>query len=70
MTAAAKIEPKPDRPTRCRASQPAILATLEALKEAGLDVERVCIRGGQVEIHCGHVEAVEDDQEDAGLEDW
>ena len=55
---------------RVRASKPAILAALEAIKDAGLPVEKLCIAGGQVEIHCRPVEGNEAPANDGGLKEW
>jgi len=53
-----------------RASQTAIGATLRALKAAGVPVDKVCVIGGQVEIHCGHVDGSTAPEKDEGLEKW
>lgn len=58
------------KPHRVRASEAAITATLRAIREAGLNVARVCITGGKVEIHCGQVESRAAGEEDGGLEEW
>lgn len=73
------------RSTRIRASANAIKAALSAMQESGLSVDRVCVTGGKVEIHCGGVDehqstkndgSVEDamsagqSDKDGGLEDW
>ncbi|TIR97928.1 MAG: hypothetical protein E5X01_26990 [Mesorhizobium sp.] len=55
---------------RTRASQSAIRATLQALKAAGLPVDKVLVVGGQVEIHCGHVEGGSTPEKDGGLKQW
>ena len=55
---------------RVRASEPAIRAALTALRNAGLPVGKVCINGGQVEIHCSSVEAPAAAQNDEGLKEW
>lgn len=55
---------------RLRASETAIRATLQAMKASGLPVDRVCVIGGHVEIHCGHVDAAVLREKDEGLEKW
>jgi hypothetical protein len=55
---------------RIRASETAIKAALKAIRDAGLSVERVCVTGGQVEIHCGPVEGDIAREKDGGLEEW
>ncbi|RUW97337.1 hypothetical protein EN784_01395 [bacterium M00.F.Ca.ET.141.01.1.1] len=55
---------------RLRASQAAIRVTLRALKEAGLPVDKVCVIGGQVEIHCGHLDGGTAVEKDEGLQQW
>ncbi|MFC3208081.1 hypothetical protein [Aquamicrobium soli] len=58
------------RRSRVRTSEKAIRAALKALQDAGLSVDKVCVSGAQIEIHCGHVERVEPQEEDGGLEEW
>lgn len=58
------------RQTRVRASEKAIRAALKAIQDAGLPVDKVCVSGAQVEIHCGPVERVRTDQNDGDLEKW
>ncbi len=55
---------------RIRASEAAIKAALKAIRDTGLAVEKVCVTGGQVEIHCGAIEATIPAEKDGGLEDW
>lgn len=55
---------------RVRASEHAITAALNAIKAAGLPVEKLCITGGQVEIHCTPVEAQPEEEKDWGLKKW
>lgn len=59
-----------ERPSRIRASKTAIEATLRALRDAGMSVEKVCVAGGQVEIHCGRVDDVQATEKDGGLQEW
>lgn len=60
----------PSEVRRLRASEAAIRATLQALKASGLPVDKVLVVGGQVEIHCGHVEGDVGPTKDEGLEQW
>lgn len=60
----------PPQPTRTRASESAIRAALRAIQEAGLPVEKVCVNGGRVEIHCAAVDRAELRAKDDGLEKW
>jgi hypothetical protein len=55
---------------RTRASQSAIRATLAAMKASGMPVDKVCVIGGHVEIHCGQVEGENAPEKDGGLEQW
>lgn len=55
---------------RSRASERAITAALAAMKSAGLPVDKVCVNGGQIEIHVQHVEGQPEAQNDRGLKDW
>lgn len=56
--------------SRVRASEPAITAALKALRQAGMSVEKVCVKGGQVEIHCGHVELKPEGDKGGDLDQW
>ena len=58
------------QPKRLRASQSAIRATLAAMKASGVPVDKVCVIGGHVEIHCGQVEGAATQTKDEGLEEW
>lgn len=60
----------PDTAKRVRASEHAIRAALSAIQQAGLPVEKVCVAGGQVEIHCRPMEASNEAVNDGGLKDW
>lgn len=51
--------------TRVRASKKALETVLDALASKGLAVEKLCVAGAQVEIHIGHVDG-SDDEDDAG----
>jgi len=55
---------------RIRASESAIRAALKAIQDAGLPVEKLLVKGGQVEIHCRHIEDAEQEEKDTGLEKW
>lgn len=59
-----------ERPTRIRASEAAIKAALKAMREAGLSVKKLCVSGGQVEIHAGAVESEEPPENDGRLKQW
>lgn len=59
-----------ERPRRTRTSESALRITLAALRDAGLSVDKVCITGGQVEIHCGHVAVKPTAKKDEGLKQW
>lgn len=58
-----------DKPkqTRVRASKKALETVLDALSAKGLAVEKLCVRGAQVEIHVGGVEQDEKPENDGGL---
>lgn len=56
--------------TRIRASEKAIGAALRAIRAAGLTVDKMCVDGARVEIHCGRVDAGEQVNNDGGLKDW
>lgn len=60
----------PEKSSRVRASERAVTIALKALKSAGLSVDKLCIAGGQIEIHCGGVEPKTPTEEDDGLEPW
>lgn len=68
--AAVDQQPTPGKATRTRASKTALQVTLEALKDAGLSVDKVCVHGGKVEIHCGQVAAKTTPKKDEGLKEW
>lgn len=56
--------------TRIRASESAIKAALNALRDTGHQVQGVWITGAQVEIRCGDVDAGTPDRKDEDLEKW
>lgn len=62
------------RPTkstsRTRVSERALTVTLKAMQEAGMPVDRVCITGGQIEIHCAPIAEETRKANDEGLEKW
>ena len=60
----------PPEVRRLRASEAAIRATLQAMRAAGVPVDKVLVVGGQVEIHCGQVEGVVAPEKDGGLKQW
>lgn len=55
---------------RTRASETAMRAALKALVAAGVTVDRVVVRGGEVEILCQPVEQSADKSNDRDLEQW
>lgn len=55
---------------RIRPSKTAVTVALEAIRSAGLPVEKVCINGGQIEIHCMPVEEQVSSEKHDDLEDW
>ncbi|KFB10379.1 hypothetical protein [Nitratireductor basaltis] len=64
------LEQPAKRSKRVRASVAAIKAALTAVQETGLSVDKVCVSGGEVEIHCGGIENRKPAQNDGGLEEW
>lgn len=68
--AAIDTESSPGKATRTRASKTALQVTLEALKAAGLSVDKVCVNGGKVEIHCGQIAEKPTAKKDGGLKEW
>ena len=62
--------PITERQTRVRASASAISAALKAIQDAGLPVEKVCVTGGKVEIHCAPVDGAARPENDEGLKQW
>lgn len=66
MTAPASIQ----LPKRVRASERALRIALKVVRETGLPVEKLCVTGGQIEIHCGHVDAAAPSPDHGGLKDW
>jgi hypothetical protein len=60
----------PPPATRIRASEKAIRAALRAIQDAGLPVDKVCVNGSQVEIHCLAVEETKPTKNDGGLKSW
>jgi hypothetical protein len=68
MTAtAASANPKQRRK---RLSEASMKAALKALADAGMQVQRVVVRGGEAEIVCGPVEHDPDTRNDGGLKEW
>lgn len=66
MTSAATHPPA----RRVRTSESALRIALKVMRDAGLPVDKVCITGGQIEIHCGAVDGEHADKNDGGLEKW
>lgn len=65
MTAAASNPVK-----RVRASENALRIALKVVKDSGLPVEKLCVNGGQIEIHIAGVESKLLEYNDEGLEKW
>ena len=55
---------------RVRASERAVRIALKVIQETGLPVEKLCVTGGQIEIHCGHVDEAAPSPDHGGPEDW
>jgi len=66
MTAIAGAQPV----KRVRASERALRIALKVVQETGLPVEKLCVNGGQIEIHCGHIEVGTPSPDHGGLKDW
>ncbi|MDQ0319992.1 hypothetical protein QO002_002130 [Pararhizobium capsulatum DSM 1112] len=66
MTAPALFQPA----KRVRASERALRIALRVVQDTGLSVEKLCITGGQIEIHCGRVDAEKPSPDHGGPEDW
>jgi len=60
--------PAPGR--RVRASERALRIALKVIQDSGLPVDKVCISGGQIEIHCGDVDVSKPKKKDGGLKQW
>lgn len=56
--------------SRVRASERSLTIALKAMQDAGLSVDKLCIAGGKIEIHCAHVEEKQPAKNDGGLKDW
>ncbi|KQS95335.1 hypothetical protein [Rhizobium sp. Leaf386] len=56
--------------TRNRVSERTLAATLKAMRDAGMSVDRVCITGGKVEIHTAPIAGETTVPDDEGLEKW
>jgi hypothetical protein len=59
-----------DKIRRTRASESALKKTLTAMREAGLSVDKVCVTGGKVEIHCAPIAGKPAAKKDGGLREW
>lgn len=67
MTAPAIVK----QPTsRIRASERSLTIALKAMQDAGLSVDKLCISGGKIEIHCVPVVENHPAKNDGGLKDW
>lgn len=60
----------PPRKVRVRASSRALDIVLSAIAKHGLPVDNIRITGGQIEIHCGHVDTAAPSPDHGGLKDW
>jgi hypothetical protein len=56
--------------SRVRASERASRLALTAMIDAGLTVQKVCLSGAQIEIHCVNAQVPSEEEEDDGLEKW
>lgn len=68
MTAVALVTPSSGK--RVRASERALRIALKAIQDAGLPVDKVCVSGGQIEIHCGGIEEAKPKKNDGRLKQW
>lgn len=59
-----------DKVRRTRASENALRITLAVMQEAGLSVDKVCVTGGKVEIHCAQIAGKPRAKKDGGLKEW
>lgn len=62
--------PLPEKQARLRSSEAALRKALRAAREEGLSVERLCITGGQYEIHFAGIEPKSAAPNDEGLKEW
>lgn len=53
-----------------RASESALRIALKVTRESGLAVEKLCISGGQFEIHVRPVEDAPEPENHEGLKEW
>jgi hypothetical protein len=63
-------ETQPHEAKRVRASERALRIALKAMADAGLSVDKLCVTGAQIEIHCGVVEAKPVPKNHGGLKQW
>ncbi|KQS83448.1 hypothetical protein ASG58_22200 [Rhizobium sp. Leaf383] len=61
---------KPGTGSRVRASERTLRLALQAAKDAGLPVDRLCISGGKIEIHFGGVADGAPAKPDGRLKEW
>jgi hypothetical protein len=66
MTAPAAFQPA----RRVRASERALRIALKVVQDSGLSVEKLCVNGGQIDIHCMNIEEKTPSTDDGGLKDW
>ncbi|NNH59506.1 hypothetical protein HLI01_22485 [Rhizobium laguerreae] len=55
---------------RVRASENALRIALKAAKAEGMVVDKLCVNGGQIEIHFHGVEGEDQPENDGDLEKW
>lgn len=55
---------------RVRASESALTVALKVLRDQGLAVDKLLIKGGQFELHIGGIEGDGEQTTDRGLEEW
>lgn len=62
-------QPAHDSGTRVRTSERALRIAIKGLQEAGIPIQKICVTGSQIEIHCGSTTPTEL-PESNGLEKW
>jgi hypothetical protein len=55
---------------RVRASERALRIALKVIQDSGLPVEKLCVNGAQIEIHCGNIDDPAATPNHGGPEDW
>jgi hypothetical protein len=59
---------EPTLDPEAHSSQKAIRIALEAIQDAGVPVDKVCITGGQIEVHCQPIDGQQLKEKDSGLD--